>query len=795
MARIGKTKPRGGVSGAAKLFLTALGHYQAGRLVQSEASCREALALDFDHGDAWHLSGIIAGQTGRLDEAIARLEQALRVRPNWPEVLNSLGLALKEQGRSDEAIARYRQALDLVPEGREILFNIGTACLDQRHPREAIAYFERAVQIKPVSPEVLYNFGNALKEIGDYEAAVARFTQAVDLKPDYYQALHNLGNALKEGGRVGEAIVRYRDAVRVKPDFVAALNSLGHALLEEGQPHEAIEPFQQVLRIAPTDLDALVSIGVLFANQGQIGPATDSFRRALACHPNSAEARLALAIFGTLPHVLDGVADEVSVSAGFSRALNELDGWAGDHIAALGRVIGRCQPFYLAYRPGNICGHLFRYGDIASRAASAYWGANRLPAVRPRRDRIRLVVICGFIRSHPVWTVVLRGLVAHLDRRRFELILYHTTAKTDRETVWARAQADAFVQGPQGLEGWLKRLADDQPDVLFYPEIGMDPITGGLAALRLAPVQVVGWGHPVTTGLPTVDAFLSGALLEGWGADTHYRERLVRLPGVGACTVAPDALTAPVPLAQADSVRLALPADRRIVRFALCQTPYKFSPRDDELYVRIAKAAGPCRFWLPAAAPETSPAESAQVRDRLAAAFRRAGLNPDEMIVTFPWLSPAQFQTFLDEMDVYLDCPGFSGYTTAWQAAHRGLPIVTLEGRFLRQRLAAGLLRQIGQTESLATTRRAYVVQACRLAHEVRDPQRRDALRAAWRAAAPRADGSVEVVRAFEHALVEMVDSQRSQGTSRARHQALAGLCKRITLNWRRWQSGRIRSG
>lgn len=74
--------------------------------------------------------------------------------------------------------------------------------------------------------------------------------------------------------------------------------------------------------------------------------------------------------------------------------------------------------------------------------------------------------------------------------------------------------------------------------------------------------------------------------------------------------------------------------------------------------------------------------------------------------------------------DIYLDCPSFSGYTTAWQAVHRGLPVVALEGKFLRQRLAAGLLRKIGMADTITRTRDEYQTIATRLAAECNDPIR-----------------------------------------------------------------------
>src|SRR4029450_5863899 len=61
-------------------------------------------------------------------------------------------------------------------------------------------------------------------------------------------------------------------------------------------------------------------------------------------------------------------------------------------------------------------------------------------------------------------------------------------------------------------------------------EIGMDVETAVLAAQRLAPVQCTSWGHPQTSGYPTLDFFLRSALREPPNPDAHYSEKRIRLP-------------------------------------------------------------------------------------------------------------------------------------------------------------------------------------------------------------------------------------------------------------------------
>ena len=60
----------------------------------------------------------------------------------------------------------------------------------------------------------------------------------------------------------------------------------------------------------------------------------------------------------------------------------------------------------------------------------------------------------------------------------------------------------------------------------------MDKVSAQLAAQRLAAVQCASWGHPVSSGFPTIDYFISSDLMEPTRAAAHYSERLIRLPNL-----------------------------------------------------------------------------------------------------------------------------------------------------------------------------------------------------------------------------------------------------------------------
>ena len=727
------------------IFAAALRYHQAGRLDEAEQLYRNVLQLNPRHADALHLLGVAALQRGKHDVAVDLITKAIAENNKVPAFHNNLGNALKEQGRLDDAAASYRLTLALKADHVDAYYNLGLVFQAQDKLEDAASCYRKALAFRPNHIQALLCLGNVLQLGGNQDEALGCYRRALAANPNFAEVHNNIGSLFRAQGKLDDAAAAYRQALAIKPAFAEAHANLALVLLEGERLDDAAASCRRAVAHKPDYAEAHSTLGMILLEQGRQEEAVASFQRALSLNPDFADAMLGLTV-AAIPVFAETAAQSQGAMQKFSEALDGLEAWCASH--KLGKAVGSCQPFYLAYRPTDATDLLCRYGDLASAAATDYrrHDCGALAAPPPRRDRIRLLIVSGQLRRHhPVWEVIIRGAVAHLDRRRFEIYFYHTAPATGDEAAWAAAQVDRIVFGPKSVSDWLREIARDRPDVIYYPEVGMDRSTFGLAALRLAPLQVAGWGHPVTTGLPTMDLYLSGELLEPQEAERHYRERLVRLPGTGVCMESPADRAKPWTPPQASS---------GAVRFALCHQPIKFDPADDALLARIAKAVTPSEFWL--LAPRKKLQWTAEkLRDRLAQAFRAEGLDPEAHLRVMPWFAPDEFAGFLDEMDVYLDCPAFSGYTTAWNAIHRGLPIVTLEGEFLRQRLAAGLLRQIGMTEGIASSREEYIEIAVRLAQEKSRAVQWRARRDAIRDAAAKADGNRAAVEALQETLID----------------------------------------
>lgn len=578
----------------------------------------------------------------------------------------------------------------------------------------AQAAYEEILRDDPSNVDCLHFLGFIAFQRGAHERALEIIARALALNPAQPRAHQNLGNAYQALGRHAEAAASFERAAALAPQLLEAHYNLGIARRALGQGEAAAAAFRAALRVDPNCAEAHYALGQLAADGDRLAEALRFFEQALALRADYAEARWALALC-RVPQVYGPGEDPARARAALAAALGELERWcdgAGTRAAA---GVGAMQPFSLAYDEEPNREVLQRYGHLCAEVMAR---VHRPTAASHRGTRIRVGIVSAQLREHSVWHALVKGWFAELDRARFELHAFHLGTSEDGETGFAKEAAARFVQGRRDTGAWVDAIAQSRPDVLIYPEIGMDPMTVRLAALRLAPVQAASWGHPETTGLPTVDYYLSAQALEPPRAEDNYSEQLVLLPGLG-CHFEPRRAprTATAPALEVEGPLLVCPG-----------VPFKYAPRCDWVLAEIARRLGSCRLVF---FEHSNAALSARLRERLRGVFAARGLELERCTHFLPWLPKAEFQALLERADLALDTIGFSGFNTALQAVECALPMVTREGRFLRGRLASGILRRLGLDELVTRSEEEYVERVLALAA---DAQARGRLRAALNA-------------------------------------------------------------
>ena len=420
-------------------------------------------------------------------------------------------------------------------------------------------------------------------------------------------------------------------------------------------------------------------------------------------------ARLALCL-AELPILYAEPAEVPRCRAAYEKRLRQLlddveDQAVGDDFV---ETIGLRQPFYLAYQAENDRELQSIYGSMVCRTMAKHYSSDPLPASTFCGKPLRVGFVSGYFKSHTIWKLALWGWLSQLDRRRFTVTGYYTGSTNDSATKIAAGTCDRFVQGPMSTDAWRRTILADAPHALVYPEIGMDPMAVRLAAQRLAPVQCNFWGHPETSGFPTLDFFLSSGLMEPPDGDNHYTEKLVRLPNLSIYYEPPQVR----PIAMK---REQLGFRATATAYWCAQSLFKYLPHFDEIYPRIAREVGDCQFAF------IQHQGAREVTDlflkRLEAAFSAYGLRASDYCVTLPRLDAQQFISAIGCCDVILDSIGWSGGNTTLESLCHNLPIVTLPGGLMRSRHTAAILTMMGVTETIVPSIDHYVATAVKLAH------------------------------------------------------------------------------
>ena len=696
---------------AEALYNRGLTLYELKRYEEALVSYDRALTVRPDHVKALYNRGLTLHELKRYEGALASYDRALTVRPDYAEAFSNRGNTLHELKRYEEALASYERALTVRPDYAQALLNRGLTLHELKRYDEALANYDRALIVRPYFAEALSNRGSTLHELKRYEEALASYDRALTVRP-HFAGLHcNRGNTLYELGRYDEALASYESALKVRPDYAEALTCRGNTLLQLDRYEEALGSYERALTVQPDFAGAHCNRGNTLYELNRYEEALASYEKAIALKPDFGEAQFALCM-AELPILYMDELEIVARRMAYERRLRALcdTGDRSTDLAEFAKGVGSRQPFYLAYQGYNDRDLQALYGSFVCRVMAKCYPPVALAPPPGETAPVRVGIISGFFRQHSNWKLPIKGWLSQLDRRRFRIFGYHTGVPQDAETKAAAALCDRFVQGPLPIDGWRAEILADAPHVLIYPEIGMDPVAATLAAQRLAAVQCNSWGHPDTSGFPTLDYYLSSDLMEPPNGQDHYTERLVRLPNLSV-------YYEPINVQPASIARGDLGLRSTATVYWCGQSLYKYLPQFDEVFPRIAQAVGDCQFAF------IQYYKGAQItelfRQRLNRAFNALGLNADNHCVFLPRLELHDYVAATGQCDVFLDSINWSGGNSTLESLLQDLPIVTMPGPLMRGRHSMAILGMMGVTETIAATIDDYVSTAVRLAQDV----------------------------------------------------------------------------
>ena len=695
---------------AIPVFFCNLGvvYKDQGKFEQAISAFQKALAIDPNFAFAHFSKGVVHKELKALKDAIASYRKAVLLKPDYAEAHYNLGVACDEQGNFAEAMSSYNEAISCKPDFVQAHFSAGLVHQRQGKLKEAVASYRKAIFYKPDFVEAHSNLGFILNEQGELDEAVASYNKAISFQRELPKIYTNLGIVLVAQGRLEEAKALYRKAISLNPNLVEAHYNMGSVLNHLGDWDEAKASYLRSLFLKPDYADACYEIGLMLYKQCRPEEAMIFYHKALSINPDHAATRWALAI-AHMPIIHTLKQDPQTCREAFSKQLDRLDSWfRTERITDGYRAVGAAL-FNLPYQEVDNRSLIEHFGALCNRLMQD-WQIRQgyQPALLKANGKIKIGIVTHHINDHSVWHALIKGWVNHLDKSQFEVHVIYLGNVQDLETSIAKSLATSFIEGQRSLASWTETILAQHLEIIIYPEIGMEPTTFKLANLRLAPVQITAWGHPETSGLQTIDYFLSATDFEPDAAEDNYTERLIKLPNLG-CYYTQFSIAR-------DNPDFNVLGIDRFSPLLLCPgTPFKYAPQYDWIFPEIARKLGKCKLvFFTHHVIEMSEV----LKKRLQFAFSNAGLGFDDYVVFIPWQPRSIFYGLMERADVYLDTIGFSGFNTAMQAIECALPIVTREGRFMRGRFASGILKRMGLPELVVDSEEAYIILVVRLVQD-----------------------------------------------------------------------------
>lgn len=323
--------------------------------------------------------------------------------------------------------------------------------------------------------------------------------------------------------------------------------------------------------------------------------------------------------------------------------------------------------------------------------------------------KIRIGFVSAHLREGHTIAKMFGGVIKNLDRNIFEPYIYVNHVSEYFKPYAHKFKTLELMDVTKiSTDEWRKQIEEDTLDILVFSDIGMDERIYYLSFARLAPVQVLWWGH-TDSACTCIDYFITSKHFND--KQDQYTEKLVKMDTLGVILEKP-----PVPSTFSLPSSYGIPTT--VKRIYMCaQSTHKWTYEYDDIITGILDA-DPDGIVL---------AINIYAHDFFQRSIAYRIPSYMSRIYFLPPMTSAQYLEACTVATIMLDTMPFSGSTSHLECFAMGLPVVTLEGDDLKGSLCTGVYRELGVRDApIAQTKTEYVELAVALA---KDDARRSALK------------------------------------------------------------------
>ncbi len=375
-----------------------------------------------------------------------------------------------------------------------------------------------------------------------------------------------------------------------------------------------------------------------------------------------------------------------------------------------------------------------------------------------KKEKIRIGYISPDLRRHPV-AFFLYPLLANFSSDRFEVYCYANNAMDSISMQLQKFVTEWRDVSTLDADTIARQIYADSINILVDLSGHTKNNCLPVLARKPAPIQVSGIGYFNTTGLSTVDYFLSDVYCDPPGGEEDFTEKLLRLPHSHFCYVPssamPEAGAAPV-------------CANGYITFGSFNNFNKMTDGMLLLWLQILKGVAGSKLVLKSEVFNNAEGKKAAEERLISLGFDLSRIDFREFTADYL----LQYQ----DLDIALDTHPYTGGMTTCEALYMGVPVITLGGNRHGARFGASLLNNAGFSEFIAADGIDYVEKAIAIAfdHELIDGLHKS-LRTVMRQSAlmdvKQYVGDVE--KAYSDIWQELAESQKNEKLSPGKCQYL----------------------
>ena len=342
---------------------------------------------------------------------------------------------------------------------------------------------------------------------------------------------------------------------------------------------------------------------------------------------------------------------------------------------------------------------------------------NKLPTIPPTPPApttpTKKIKICFISDSFTTDTSVLRdriSVIGKLDRTKYDVYFASFYRFEEINGIIAKVFMtkikDNYISLGTNLTIARAVLEKLEIDIIVYPDIGMKLMPTLLAYSRIAPIQITTWGHSETSGIDTIDYFVSSEYFSGTLSydeiQKQYSEKLILFKSLGTFYISPHKLF--VENNKAYSIQQTHSRQHQQKKFKtreelgftskdhlyVClQTFYKLNPEFEKCLARILELDPNGIILLSNTFP--------YCKNHLERIRNIIGLEKLKRVKWYGSLEKDEFLNIVSISDVCLDPFPFGGCNTSFDAFDYNIPVITLPSEFLHGQFTNGLYKKMGK--------------------------------------------------------------------------------------------------